>query len=139
MIAEEKILPKLEKVRRTGAGIWSACCPSHADKSPSLGVRELDDGRVLLHCRAGCSVGEVCGAMGLELQDLFPPKPIDHARPVRRSFPAADVLETLSTEALIVLMTARNMLNGVPMVEAQYERLSLAVERIERGREVANG
>jgi hypothetical protein len=37
-----------------------------------LSVREGDDGRVLLHCFAGCSVNEVVAALGIELSDLFP-------------------------------------------------------------------
>ena len=52
----------------------------------------LEDGRVLVHCFAGCGVSEILGAVGLDFDALFPPKPIDHAPPMRRPFPAADVL-----------------------------------------------
>jgi DNA primase len=50
----DAFLDKLTKVKRTGNGTWLACCPAHEDRSPSMSVRELDDGRVLVHCFAGC-------------------------------------------------------------------------------------
>lgn len=51
-----------------------AQCPAHEDDNPSLSVREDDDGRVLLHCHAGCSVQAIVHALGLTQSDLFPPK-----------------------------------------------------------------
>ena len=43
------LLDRLEAVRETGSSRWIARCPAHDDSSPSLAVRELDDGRILLH------------------------------------------------------------------------------------------
>lgn len=37
-------------------------CPAHADKSPSLSITEKD-GRVLMHCFAGCTFEQVMDAM----------------------------------------------------------------------------
>lgn len=51
---------------------WSCKCPAHEDRSPSLSVKVLDDGRVLVHCHAGCSASDVLAALGLTLGDLFP-------------------------------------------------------------------
>lgn len=65
----EAILERLQGVRRNGAG-WSAKCPAHEDRKPSLSISEVDD-RVLLHCHAGCSVERVVAALGLEIRDLF--------------------------------------------------------------------
>ena len=48
------ILTKLEHVRKTGGG-WQARCPAHEDRQASLSVSTGDDGRVLLHCHAGCT------------------------------------------------------------------------------------
>lgn len=67
----EKILDRLEGVKRVGRR-WVARCPAHDDKSPSLSLTEAQDGRVLLHCFAGCSAFDVVSAVGLELSDLFP-------------------------------------------------------------------
>lgn len=68
----ERILTKLEHVRRSGEG-WIARCPAHDDRSPSLSVTERD-GKVLLHCFAHCTVEAVCKAMGLQTSDLFTDK-----------------------------------------------------------------
>ena len=70
----DKFLDRLDKVRKSGKG-WIACCPAHADKSPSLNLTEAPDGKVLIHCFAGCYPSEICNALGLDEQDMFPPKP----------------------------------------------------------------
>jgi hypothetical protein len=57
--------------RRSGKG-WQAKCPAHSDHKPSLSIKEGSDGRVLLHCHAGCSIDDVLRASGLERRDLFP-------------------------------------------------------------------
>jgi putative DNA primase/helicase len=33
---------------------WLARCPAHSDKRPSLALRDGDEGRLLVHCFAGC-------------------------------------------------------------------------------------
>lgn len=67
----ERLLARLKGVRETGPGRWIASCPSHEDRSPSLSIREGDDGRVLLHCYAGCAPEAVLAALGLRWTDLF--------------------------------------------------------------------
>lgn len=64
--------------RRSGTG-WSARCPAHEDRKPSLSIGEGDDGRALLRCHTGCSPEAVCGALGLRLADLMP----EHQRAVK--------------------------------------------------------
>jgi hypothetical protein len=51
---------------------FTARCPSHPDNTPSLHVSEGEDGRVLLHCFAGCRNESVVAALGVEMRDLFP-------------------------------------------------------------------
>jgi hypothetical protein len=58
-------------VKRTGDLRWIAKCPAHLDKTPSLSVRADDDGRVLIHCFAGCATFDVLMAVGLDFGDLF--------------------------------------------------------------------
>lgn len=72
----ENMLSLLGGVKVTGAGKWQARCPSHDDKSPSLSVKETNDGTLLLRCWAGCNASEIVGAMGLGLSDLF--SKVDH-------------------------------------------------------------
>lgn len=42
---------------------WHACCPAHDDREPSLAIRDGDDGRVLVHCHAGCDQRDVIEAL----------------------------------------------------------------------------
>lgn len=67
----ELVLSRLENPRGRSPK-WSAKCPAHEDRSPSLSLKVLDDGRVLIHCHAGCSAPDVLAALGLSLADLFP-------------------------------------------------------------------
>lgn len=60
------------KARRTGRLKWLARCPAHEDRSPSLSITEGRDGRVLVHCFAGCKPEAVLKAVGLTFADLKP-------------------------------------------------------------------
>jgi len=51
---------------------WQCRCPAHDDKTPSMGIAEVDDGRILVHCFSGCSPLAIVESLGLELKDMFP-------------------------------------------------------------------
>lgn len=51
-----------------------ACCLAHDDKSPSLSIALCHDGRILVHCHAGCTPVDVFFAAGLTLADAAPDK-----------------------------------------------------------------
>lgn len=67
-----RVLSRLTSVRQSGSG-WMAQCPHHDDRQASLSIKEGDDGRVLLHCFAGCANADVVMSAGLSFTDLFPP------------------------------------------------------------------
>ncbi len=123
-------LDHLQKVRRTGPGRWVACCPAHDDKSPSLAIREAEDGRLLVHCFSGCSVQEVVTALGLELSDLFPPRSENH-RPEARPFPAMDVLKACAFEVSVAVCAIAMFLDGRPFGQDEYDRLAVACGRLQ--------
>lgn len=136
----ETILGRLEKVKRTGKGNWLACCPAHQDRSPSLTIREEPDGRVLVRCFAECAFSDIVEAVGLGWEPWFPPKQADDFKPaLRRPFPAGDVLEALSSEAMIVAVAAANVAHGIELTAEDRERVWLANCRIQQGRDIANG
>jgi KaiC/GvpD/RAD55 family RecA-like ATPase len=60
------------RIKVTGRGMWQAQCPAHEDKIESLSIKEELDGKVLLHCHAGCRVQDIVHALNLHLWDLFP-------------------------------------------------------------------
>lgn len=45
------------------AGGFTARCPAHEDRSPSLSIKETKEGRVLVHCHAGCPQDAVINAL----------------------------------------------------------------------------
>jgi len=66
------LLSRLQKVKVAGANKWKACCPAHEDSDPSLSIAEMKDGRILVHCFAGCGASDIVESIGLALGDLFP-------------------------------------------------------------------
>src|SRR5437764_1113978 len=71
--ALRRILALLPDAKPLSTGGYSCRCPAHNDHLPSLSVGIGDDGRVLLHCHAGCTAEAVARALGLEMADLFEP------------------------------------------------------------------
>lgn len=129
------LLSRLEGVRSTGKGKCVARCPSHGDQHPSLSLKELDDGTVLLHCFAGCDAAEVIGAVGLELSDLFPPRSPDGRKPERSPFNAADLIHLAAWESLIASIVASDIAHGRTSDRA---RLVTAASRLGHIAEVAH-
>lgn len=48
---------------RRSASSWSARCPVHDDRQPSLSIADGEEGRVLVHCFAGCDARDVIAAL----------------------------------------------------------------------------
>jgi hypothetical protein len=136
MSAAARILDRLDRVKPTGQGRWIVKCPAHADRSPSLSIRELEDGRVLLHCFAGCDPGDVLAAIGLELKDLFE-RPLEyHVAPSHSSIPARDMLVLLDHEITVAVLILDDVITRRTIKESQLQRLTQASERIGRARDI---
>ena len=67
-------LSRLPDATKTATG-WQARCPAHEDSRASLSLTRAGDGKLLVHCHAGCQPEAVCAALGLKLADLFPDAP----------------------------------------------------------------
>ena len=128
----DNALSRLEKVRRRQPGQWSARCPAHGDKSPSLSIRETPDGAVLLHCFGGCETAEIVASLGLELSDLFPPrdKPTGTPKKIANLLTAGQALELLHTEATLIAIALTNFFKGTAVAETDMTRLRQAAGRI---------
>lgn len=50
---------------------WTGHCPAHDDKNPSLSIKQSEDGKILLHCHAGCTIQSILEELGLDMSDLF--------------------------------------------------------------------
>lgn len=62
------------KVANARGDTFQMECPSHADKTPSVTVT-YREGKVLVHCFAGCDTRDVVDKLGLTMEDLFDVKP----------------------------------------------------------------
>ena len=134
------LLSRLQKVRQTSPSNWIACCPAHEDRQPSMAIRHNDDGRILLHDFGGCDVEQILSAIGLTLSDLFPPRPLDHVqRPIRRPFPAADVLTCVARDALVVQIAAAQVRSGAALSDVDAARVATASRRLQEAVDVARG
>lgn len=78
MTAPELLL-RLDGVRSRGTRKWSARCPSHQDKNPSLSISEGERG-LLVKCWGGCTLDETTAALGIEIKHLFFDAPTIHGR-----------------------------------------------------------
>lgn len=139
-MSADTLLSQLGGVKQTGHGRWIARCPAHSDRKASLSIRELHDGRVLVHDFAGCAVEEVLAAVGLDFDSLFPERPLYHGKPrERRPFNANDVLACLDTEALIVAIAATDIVRSGGISDNDKARVMVAASRIAAARELING
>jgi hypothetical protein len=129
------LLARLELVRPAGPGRWYARCPAHADKSPSLSVRETAD-KVLLHCFSGCDPSDILAAVGLGWRDIYPDRwecarkrPNESAaRQTRRILAETDPLDI---ERNVLLIAAADLEAGRPLSAEDRARVQVAVERID--------
>ena len=130
-VTADMLLARLDKVKSTGPGRWIARCPAHEDRSPSLSIREIDDGRILVHDFAGCDVESVVAAVGLTLEALMPPRAIDnHVKRERRPFFPSDVFEIALREITIAAVTACDLHKNRTVDEVDYQRLLTACGRL---------
>ncbi len=82
---------------------WSARCPAHDDRDPSLSIGTGTDARVLLHCHAGCAVEAIVATIGLGMKDLMPAPVADvrrHSAPQRTQSAATFVTSDDAAAAL---------------------------------------
>lgn len=131
MTPTENVLALLDSPRRRQPGQWSAKCPAHEDRGPSLSVRETPEGAVLLHCFAGCAVADVVAALGLDMQALFPPreKPARTLPRTARLLTAGQALELLAQESMLIAVAAGNIARGMVLADPDRQRLMIAAGR----------
>lgn len=138
-LTPEEFLSRLQRVRKTGPSSWMASCPAHEDKSPSLTVSVKPDGKLLVYCHAQCGIEAVVGALGIDLTDLYPERPIEHSARERNPFPAADVLRAIADEIDVLEVILHDIDWCVPLKQDDIERAQVALERIRAAKSLALG
>lgn len=136
--AAQKILDRVAGTRQVGAGRWIARCPAHEDKSPSLSIRENEDGRILLHDFGGCPTSDVLAAIGLQFSDLFD-RPLEHhLPPLGGGFSARELVEITAHEATVAAMLADKAAAGT-LTPEDAQRLVQAAARLGKAQGLING
>ena len=117
-----EIVNRLEHCKSTGKDSYIARCPSHDDSSPSLTIKELPDGRILLHCFAGCGALDVLQSIGLDWDALFPPDLDNYSRPRR-------IRATETVDSLVIEIAEHDRAMGKRLNKAGVERYRAALRR----------
>ena len=132
-LAIDRLLSRLDLVKVVGPGRWIARCPAHQDRSPSLSIRETDDGRILIHDFGGCAALDVVQAVGLHLHDLFAEPlrgPERHRRPPIPGWQRRQLEDALEIEGVVVAIGHADLAEGKVQSPADRERLALAERRV---------
>ena len=135
----QNLLARLEKVRKThvknGDESYIASCPCHKDNHPSLAITLKSDGVILLHCFSQqCTPHEITQAVGLEMSDLFPPKPQQHVTQNQRrgglSFNPFQVLQILLFDLIQALAMMLSLQKGDSLTSQDVNQFSEIVCRL---------
>jgi len=132
------LLSRLDRVSGK-EGRWIAKCPAHDDRSPSLSIGVGDDGRVLIHCFAGCSPVSIVNAVGLELSQLYHQDPRyyearRHERRVRPDY--RGLLFFLLRKMYVLSIAAKKLEEGKPFTDDEWATLHEVTMHLERVKHV---
>lgn len=132
----DTVLGRLDNPKPTGRDRWRSACPSCGGSNASaLSIGIGDDDAVLIKCFKGCDVSQVLVAMGLEMQDLFPPgpEPGGGRPPLKRRamVSARQAIDLIEFETLLVWTAAHNLAAGHTLKPDDLARLDVASQRIQ--------
>lgn len=122
--------------RPNGRDRWRCACPVCGGKNRgTLSIGVGDSGAVLLKCwKSDCDAEQIAHAVGLQIEDLFPPRPENGwgSTPVprRRLITAGQALDVLEQEITLAMVCAADMADGKPLDEATRGRLLQGAARV---------
>lgn len=134
----ETILARLDRVTQKTESEHRASCPTdahkHGDRSAGLCITVSADGKTLLYCPAGCTADEITAALGLQLADLFPPKPQyaagSRGRNALPRWRRERLQDALELEYLVWGIWRADLAAGTPISQEDAERVILAERRL---------
>lgn len=127
----ENLLGRVQKAKRSGRDSWIACCPAHQDKNPSMTIREVEEGKLLVHCFAGCSIEEIVSSIGITLADLMPERSPDAIRrPSAVPFNARDVMTCIQSDAGLLCVFIASVTKGEKITSEEAANAYKAAARI---------
>lgn len=142
------LLNRMEYLRPSGEHRWRCRCPVHGGNDRgSLSIKYCDDGRILIHCFAGCEPLEILRVCGLEMTDIMPERITHHATPTeKKKWRQAATMSAwekarkcIQYEARIIWVAGKQIIDGKPLNQVDDARLDEAVERIVQAGRALNG
>lgn len=124
----QDLLLRLDKVKSVGGGRFVACCSAHEDKTPSLSLAQLSDGRILIHCFAGCAPIDILNAVGMEMIDLFPKGCLgefrgwEQLKKRKQQTVVQKLKDTVDHERMILAMATKMRTDGLRLTKQDLER-----------------
>lgn len=86
------ILTYFKNPKPNGKDGFMVCCPCHDDKNQSLSICEKD-GKILIHCFAGCKTQDILATVGLKPSDLFNRSNNSSSKPINVEYQYSDNLK----------------------------------------------
>jgi putative DNA primase/helicase len=142
-ISAAELADKL-KAKPCGLNKWTAQCPAHDDQTASLSISEGKNGKVLVHCFAGCDYKGIFAAIGLIPSGKYKPRVLtmEDIRlraakkfPGGQSFPAT--LEVWDTP-IVATYDYTNEEDHLLFQKVRFEPKAFRCRRREGGRWVQN-
>jgi hypothetical protein len=134
MISEHEILSRFNKVRKLGSkSAWTALCPGHDDKNPTLSIKLGDKGGLLFKCWAGCTLSEILAGAGLSINDIMPDNPEFKKGQLKQTFPRLspyEVFQPACYECFVIHTFGMMLRAGKTLSDAQWRRFDQAMEVI---------
>ena len=122
--AADLLLSRLANVKKSGNG-WMSSCPAHGGHD-CLTIAEKD-GRVLVHCFAGCDAREVVEAVDLRLSDLF----TDSLNPAKRREYQIQAASSARDHAKLIVDIAAAQALKEDLADADIAQLADAHQRLQ--------
>jgi hypothetical protein len=96
----------------------------------------MGDGRILLHCFAGCESEAVLTALGLQFSDLFPERlPGNAHRKATISLSAREIIEVIEHELSVASLILADVADSKVIDESTWGRFCKAAQRIQTVRD----
>lgn len=132
-MSAELLLSRLDHPKPAGRDRWRAACPVCGESNKStLSIGVGDSGCTLVRCwKNGCGPDQIAAAVGLRIEDLFPPRS-STSGPMkrRRMLPASQALELLEDEMTLTVVVMSDMRRGVVPDDVTAGRMLLGLARV---------
>ena len=92
-------------------------------------IRECSDGKILIHCFAGCGVDSILAAVGLEMDVLFPETRKDGKRE-KSPFSHREALNALAFEVTFLAACSSELRKGNKLSDKDHARLVTCASRL---------